>query len=208
MNSKCLSMTWSLDKKSSAARGKLLRSADHTTMTFYPNNQFSKRMIVLVICIWPGLWNLDKKSSAARGKLLRSADQGCSTRILNTPEEWIFLSFNDLVFGIWIRNLQLRAGNCCGLLSRHSMNLRNVKLFRAVMHDELESAYRITRLTDADWRTLLMPCKMYDIYYLLAVSALCLRRRRQNQIKQINSSFFKLLVFHFFKRMAHQQAIA
>jgi hypothetical protein len=30
--------------------------------------------------------------------------------------------------------------------SRHSMNLRNVKLFRAVMHDELESAYRITRL--------------------------------------------------------------
>ena len=70
--------------------------------------------------------------------------------------------------------------------SRHSMNLRNVKLFRAVMHDELESAYRITRLM-LNGQHLLMPCKMYDIYYLLAVSALCLRRRRQNQIKQINS---------------------
>jgi hypothetical protein len=56
MNSKCLSMlmmTWSLDrrldKKSSAARGKLLRSADHTTRTFYPNyNQYSKRMNLFV----------------------------------------------------------------------------------------------------------------------------------------------------------------
>jgi hypothetical protein len=78
MNSKCLSMwmmTWSLDRR------------------------------------------LDKKSSAARGKLLRSADQGCSTLIIiNTLKEWICLFFNNLLFGIWIRNLQLRAGNCCGLL--------------------------------------------------------------------------------------------
>jgi hypothetical protein len=41
------------------------------------------------------------------------------------------------------------------------MNLRNVKLFRAVMHDELESAYWITRLMLIDalcWCTTSTTC--------------------------------------------------
>ena len=110
----------------------------------------------LFVCKWPALWNLAKKSSAARGKLLRSADQGYSTSILNTSKEWIYLSVNDLLLWIWIwiRNLQLRAGNCCGLLINlvRRANLQHP----AKNHDKnvfflLTQSYLKRRVLDVSW---------------------------------------------------------
>jgi hypothetical protein len=73
------------------------------------------------------------------------------------------------------------------------MNLRNVKLFRAVMHDELESAYWITRLMLID---ALCWCTTSTTWCLCSLST------KSNQANKFH--FFQTTRVSFFKRMAHQ----
>ncbi len=119
---------------------------------------------------------------------------------------------------LWIRNLQLRAGNCCGLLIiqqwRSTLLTRStcfVESLRAVIAwtwgtfncSELSCMMNSKARTEShDW------CwtdniALKNVRHLLLISCLCSLSTRttskKNQIKQINSTFFKLLVFHFFK---------